>query len=78
VVAVVELQEFFASELSAIVCYDGVGYPEAVHDVREEKHHLLRPKAADGVDLDPLREFIDGYEYVGEAPEHLSQGADYI
>jgi hypothetical protein len=78
VVAVVELQEFHAGELSDIVRYDGVGYPEAVHDVREEKRHLLGPEAANGVDLDPLREFIDGYEYVGEAPRRLSQGLDHI
>jgi hypothetical protein len=54
VVAAAELQELLAGELGAIIRYDGVGYPEAVHDIHEEKHHLLGPEATYGVDLDPL------------------------
>jgi hypothetical protein len=36
-------------------------------DVGEEKHSLFGPNAGDGASLDPLGEFVDSDEQVGEA-----------
>jgi hypothetical protein len=65
--AVAEIQKLFTSELSAVVCDDTVGDPKAMNDVGEEEHSLLGPDAGDRAGLDPLGEFIDGNEQVGEA-----------
>jgi hypothetical protein len=65
--AVAEIQKFFTSELGAVVCDDTVGDPKAMDNVGEKEHSLLRPDAGDGAGLDPLGEFVDGDEQVGEA-----------
>jgi hypothetical protein len=67
VVVVAEIQKLFPRELGAVVCDNTVRNPEAMDDVGEEKHSLLRPDAGDGASLDPLGEFVDGDEQVGEA-----------
>jgi hypothetical protein len=64
---VAEIQKLFPSELGAVVCDNTVRNPEAMDDVGEEKHSLFRPNTGDGAGLDPLGEFIDGDEQVGEA-----------
>jgi hypothetical protein len=68
VVVVTEFQEFFASELRAVVSDDGVRNPEAVDDIREEQYRLLGLDFGDGSGLDPLGELVHGDEQVREAP----------
>jgi hypothetical protein len=67
VVVVTEIQKLFTSKLGAIIRDDTVGNPEAMDDVGEEEHSLFGPNTSDGAGLDPLGEFIDGNEQVGEA-----------
>jgi hypothetical protein len=67
VVVVAEIQKLFTSKLGAIVRDDTVGNPKAVDDVGEKEHNLLRPDAGDRTGLDPLGEFVNGNEQVGEA-----------
>jgi hypothetical protein len=69
VMVVIEIQEPLASELGASVHDDAVRNPEAMDDVGEEQHSLLRLDAGDGSGLDPLGKFVDGDEQVGEAPD---------
>jgi len=45
---IIELQELFAGELSAVVGDDDVGNPEPVDDVGEEKDGLLGADVCDG------------------------------
>jgi hypothetical protein len=66
VVVVAEVQELFSGELRAIVGDDGVWDPESMDDVGE------------GLDLDPLGEFVDGDQQVREAPGCLLQGTDEV
>jgi hypothetical protein len=47
VVLVAELQEFPACKLGPIIGDDGVGHPEPVDDVGEERHGLLCPEIRD-------------------------------
>jgi hypothetical protein len=44
---VAELQELSDGELRPVVCDDGVGDPEPVNDVDEERHRLLCPEIRD-------------------------------
>jgi hypothetical protein len=67
VVVVTEIQKLFASELGAIVCDDTLGDPKAMNNVSEEEYSLLGPDAGDREGLDPLGEFVDCDEQVGEA-----------
>jgi len=62
---VTEVQELFASELSAVVDDDDVGNPGPVDDVGEEKDGLLREDVCDGSSLDPFGEFVDGHQQMG-------------
>ena len=62
---VTEVQEFFASELGAVVGDDDVGYPKPVDDVGEEEDGLLRADVRDGSSLDPFGEFVDGHQQMG-------------
>ena len=78
VVAVAERQELLSCELGVIVCDDRVWNPEPVDYVREEQHSLLGFNLADGSSLDPLGEFVDCYQQVGEAPGRLLQQADEV
>jgi hypothetical protein len=74
VVVLAEVQELSAGELGAVVGDDGVRDPEAMDDVGEERHRLFGPDAVQGLDLDPLGEFVDGDQQVREAPGCLLQG----
>jgi hypothetical protein len=65
--AVIEIQKLFTSELGAVVRDDTVGDPKAMDNVGEEEHSLLGPDTGDWAGLDPLREFVDCNEQVGEA-----------
>jgi hypothetical protein len=76
--AVAEVQKFFASELGAVVRDDTVGDPKAMDDVSEEEHSLLRPDAGDGAGLDPLGEFVDCDELVGEAASRPFQRSNKV
>jgi hypothetical protein len=67
-VVIAELQEFSTSELRAIVGDDGIRNPEAVDDIREEQHRLLRLDFRDEASLDPLGELVHGDEQVHVAP----------
>ena len=71
VVSVIEVQELFAGELSAVVSDDDVGNPKPVDDVGEEKDGLLRADVRDGSSLDPFGEFIDGHQQMGVSPCYL-------
>jgi hypothetical protein len=73
VVIVAEVEEFIPHELGAVVSNDRVGYAEAIDDVGEERDHLLGADVDDGSGLDPLRELVDCYEKVGEAPRCMSR-----
>jgi hypothetical protein len=76
VVVVVEIQKPFTSELGAIVRDDAVGNPKAVDDVSKKEHGLLRSDAGDRMSLDPLGEFVNSDEQVGEAASCPFQGSD--
>jgi hypothetical protein len=78
VVVVAEIQKLFTSELGAIVRDDAVGDPKAMNNVGEEEHSLLGPDAGVRASLDPLREFFDCDEQVGEAASCPSQGSDKV
>jgi hypothetical protein len=78
VVVVVEVEEFLPLELGAVVGDDCVGYNEAINDVGEERDRLLGADVDDGSSLDPLRELIDCYEKVGEAPGCLSEWTHHV
>jgi hypothetical protein len=67
VMVVAEIQKLFTSELGAVVRDDAVGDPKAMNNVGEELHSLLGPDAGDRAGLDPLGEFVDSDEQVGEA-----------
>jgi hypothetical protein len=54
VVVVTEIQELLSCKLRAVVGDDGVRDPEAVNDIGEESHRLLRSDVGDGPDLDPF------------------------
>jgi hypothetical protein len=72
VVVVAEVEEFLPGELGAIVGEDRVGNAETVDDVNEERDCLLGADVDDKSGLDPLRELVDRYEKVSEAPRRLS------
>ena len=76
--AFTKVQKLFPSELRAIVSDDGVWDPKAVDDICKERHRLLGPDADLGSDLNPLEEFVDGYQQVLEAPGCLLQGSDEV
>jgi hypothetical protein len=76
--AFVEIQKFFTGELGAIVCDDTVGNPKAMDNVGEKEHSLLGPDAGDGTGLDPLGEFVDCDEQVGEAAGCPFQWSDKV
>jgi hypothetical protein len=71
VVVVAEVEEFLPHELGAVVGGDRVGYAKAVNDVGEEGYCLLGTDVDDGSSLDPLRELVDRYEEMSEAPGRL-------
>jgi hypothetical protein len=64
VVVIAELQELSIGELRAVVGDDGIRNPEAVGDICEEQHCLLRLDFGDGASLDPLRELVHGDKQV--------------
>ena len=68
VMPIVEVQELFAGELSAVVGDDDVGNPEPVDDVSEEKDGLLGADVCDGLSLDLFGKFVDGHQQMGVPP----------
>jgi hypothetical protein len=76
--AVAEIQKLFTSELGAVVRDDTIGDPKAMDNVGEEEHSLLGPDAGDKAGLDPLGEFVDRNEQVGEAADCPFQGSDKV
>jgi hypothetical protein len=75
VIVVTKIQEFFCSELSAIVSNDRVRNPKTENDFLDEIHGLLGTDFSQELHLDPLSKFIDRDEPVGQAPERLLQGS---
>jgi hypothetical protein len=53
-VIIIEAMELFTSELHAVVGDNRVWDPEAVNDVGEEEHDLLRLDLRDWLSLNPL------------------------
>jgi hypothetical protein len=49
-----------------------------MNDVGEESYCLLGPDVGDGLDLDPLGEFVDGDQYVCKAPGCFLQRNDEV
>jgi hypothetical protein len=78
VMAVAEIQKLFTSELGVVVRDDTVGDPKAMDNIGEEEHSLLGPDAGDRAGLDPLGEFVDCNEQVGEAACCPFQGSDEV
>jgi hypothetical protein len=78
VVVVAEIQKLLASELGAVVRDDTVGDPEAMNNVSEEEYSLFGPDAGDRAGLDPLGEFVDCDEQVGEAAGRPFQWSDKV
>jgi hypothetical protein len=78
VVVVAEVEKFLPRELGAVVDDDRVGNAEAIDDVGEERDRLLGVDIDDGSGLDPLRELVDRYEEVGEAPGRLSERSHHV
>src|SRR6185312_626332 len=76
--AVAERQEFLACELGAVVGDDRIRDPEPKDDVGEEQNRLLGFDLADVSSLDPLGEFVDRHQQVGEAPGRLLQWTDEV
>jgi hypothetical protein len=76
--AVAEIQKLLTSKLGAVVRDDTVGDPKAMDNVGEEEHSLFGPDTGDRAGLDPLGEFIDGNEQVGEAASCSFQGSDKV
>jgi hypothetical protein len=74
-VIIVEIKKLFASELRAVVGDDGVYDPEAMDNISKEEHRLLRFNLRNWPSLNPLLEFVDGEQQVGEAPGALSGAA---
>ena len=70
--------EFLARELGAIVGDDRIRDPEPEDNVSKEQNGLLGSNLADGSSLDPLGEFVDCHQQVGEAPGRLLQRADEV
>ena len=71
VLFIVESNEFLASELHAVVCDDGVRYSEAMDDVEEEQHSLLRLDDGDRPSFDPFCELVYDDKQVGVAPRRI-------
>jgi hypothetical protein len=78
VVVAAEIQKLFTSELGAVVRDDTVGNPKAVDNVGEKEHSLFGPDTGDRASLDPLGEFVDGDEQVGEATGCPFQRSDKV
>jgi hypothetical protein len=78
VVVVTEIKEFLPRELSVIFGDDRVGYAEAIDDVSELRDCLLGANVNNGSGLDPLRELVDRYEKVGEAPGCQSERSHHV
>ena len=60
VLFIVESNEFLSSELRAVICDDGVWYSEAMDDVEEEQHSLLRLDHGNRLSFDPFCELVYG------------------
>ena len=75
---VAECQELLACELGAVVGDDRVRDPEPEDNVSKEQNSLLGSNLADGSSLNPLGEFVDCHQQVGEAPGRLLQRADEV
>jgi hypothetical protein len=67
-VIIAEIYKLFAGELRAVVGDDGVWDPEAMNNISEEEHRLLKFDSRNWPSLNPLLELVDGDEQVGEAP----------
>jgi hypothetical protein len=78
VVVVAEVEEFLPRKLGAIIGDDRVGNAETIDDVGEERDRLLGAYVDDGSGLDPLRELVDYYVEMGEAPERLSERSHHV
>jgi hypothetical protein len=68
VVVIAKVEEFLPRELGDVVADDRVGYAEAIDGVSEERDRLVGADVDNGSGLDPLREPVNCYEKVGEAP----------
>ena len=60
VLFIIESNEFLIGELRAVVCDDGVWYSEAMDNVEEEQHSLLRLDRGDRPSFDPFCKLVYG------------------
>ena len=78
VIFIVESKEFLSSELRAIVRDDRVRDSEAMDDVEEEQHGLLRFDRGDRLSFYPLCKLVYGDKQVGVAPGHFFERSNQI
>jgi hypothetical protein len=78
VVIVIEFEEFLPSKLRTIICDDGVRDSNAVDDVEEKFHGLLRSDRRDRPSLNPLRELVNSDKQMRVAPGCFLEGPDQI
>jgi hypothetical protein len=75
---IVEVHEFLPRELGPVVGDDAVRDPEAVDDVEEELHRIVRAGLGDQLYLDPLGELVHRYEEVVIALGCFPEGSDHV
>jgi hypothetical protein len=71
VIIITEIQGFFLGEPSVVVSDDRVMDPKMGNDVLDEFHAFLGANFSQMLCLDPLSEFIDCDEQMGQAPRRL-------
>jgi hypothetical protein len=78
VIIILEIQEFFPGELSAVVGDDRVRDLKAENDVVDEIYCLLGANICQGPRLDLLSKLIDHDKQVGQAPERFLEGSQKV
>jgi hypothetical protein len=78
VVVITAIQELLPDELSVIVSDNGVGDLRVENHALDKAHSLLGANFGKGPRLNPLSEFIDHSQQVGQAPRCLLEGSQEI
>ena len=72
------MTEEITSELRAVIDDDAVGDPKIAHEALDELDHRASWNGADGFNLRPLSELVDGDVDVSIAPRHPRKQAQNI
>jgi hypothetical protein len=78
IVVITEIQELLTSELGTVVGDDRVGDPEAENNALDKAHCLFGADFSQGPSLDPLSEFVNDDEQVGQAPGRFIEGPQEV